>query len=286
MSFILALNSANVTGSANSTYRYNFVSGSFQAQDMEMCISTAAIPYSWFNVSQYYNNQQINLTFPTGATTTTLSFALKAGFYAISDINNAIQQQCISLGLYLKSDATNYVFFFQLLTNTTYYAIQAISYVVPTTLGTYTYASSGFYSTAGGLPSVSNQVPQMTIAAGGIGVQTGFSNGTYPATSTSATTVSSLSNLTPNGTQVNSLVLRCNLVSNSVTMPSDILDGFPINAQFGSAITYNPSFEKYVKIANGTYSSMVLTLVDQNFNAVQAQDPNIAITLLIRKKAT
>ena len=67
-------------------------------------------------------------------------------------------------------------------------------------------------------------------------------------------------------------------------MPSDILDAFPINADFGGAILYNPNFEKWITIGDGTYSNILFSLVDQNFNTINAQDPNVCITLLIRKK--
>jgi hypothetical protein len=66
-------------------------------------------------------------------------------------------------------------------------------------------------------------------------------------------------------------------------MPSDVLDGFPINTTFGSNITYAPSFEKFVRVRDGTYSSILFTICDQNFNAIQAKDPNVAITLFFRK---
>jgi hypothetical protein len=66
-------------------------------------------------------------------------------------------------------------------------------------------------------------------------------------------------------------------------MPSDTVDAFPINTTFGSNITYDPSFEKWVQIRDGTYSTAIVTIVDQNFNQIFAQDPNVAITLLFRK---
>ena len=58
----------------------NFLGGNFVAKDMEMCIGNLTIPYSFFNVSTFYNNQTFSFTFPTGATTTTLSIFLTAGF--------------------------------------------------------------------------------------------------------------------------------------------------------------------------------------------------------------
>lgn len=284
MAFSLVLNSTNVVGQGNSSYVYRFQNGSFSAKNLEMCVSAATIPYAWFNVTQQYNNRLIQMDFPSGVGTVSLSLTLPDGFYSIADINAAIQQQMITQGLYLLNSAGQYVFYFQMLENVTYYAIQFLSFPVPNALPVgYSFATSGTYSNLAGLPTV-DRVPVMTIAAGGIGVQTGFSNGNYPASTAFSTTQSSLSDLTPNGTTVNSLVLRCNLIRNMVTVPSDILDSFPINATFGSNITYDPAFEKWLPVSDGTFGSMIVNLVDQNFNQIFSEDPNVSLTLLIRER--
>lgn len=286
MAFSLVLNSTNVVGQGNSSYAYRFQNGSFTAKNLEMCVSAATIPYSWFNVTQQYNNRTVQMSFPLGGGTGTVSLTLTLpeGFYSIADINAALQQQMITQGLYLFNAAGQYVFYFQMVENVTYYAIQFLSFPVPNALPAgYAFATTGSYSTLAGLPTVA-RVPVMSIVSGGIGVQTGFSQGNYPGSTSFSTTQSSLSNLTPNGTTVNSLVLRCNLIRNMVTVPSDILDSFPINATFGSNITYDPSFEKWLPISDGTFGSMIVNLVDQNFNQIFAEDPNISMTLIIRER--
>ena len=68
-------------------------------------------------------------------------------------------------------------------------------------------------------------------------------------------------------------------------MPSDILDSFSINSTFGSNISYNPSYEKWVSLKNGTYSNLVISFTDQNFNPIAILDPNVTITLLIKPKS-
>jgi hypothetical protein len=55
------------------------------------------------------------------------------------------------------------------------------------------------------------------------------------------------------------------------------------NPTFGSNITYDPSFEKWVQMKDGTFSNMTITFNDQNLNTLYALDPNILLTLLIRK---
>lgn len=83
------------------------------------------------------------------------------------------------------------------------------------------------------------------------------------------------------GTYVNGVVVRCNLVENNVTMPSDIVDTFPITSTFGSNINYLPITDNSVKLKQGKFSSITISFSDQNFNTLLCQDPNVLISLLI-----
>jgi len=179
----------------------------------------------------------------------------------------------------------NYVYFVQLIYNTTYYSVQLLTFLVPTlaTIGTYTQPSSGLYSGAG-LPTTSS-TPQLVLAStGSIRTIIGFAAGTFPPT-TQTVSWNISSTLTPIGTTVNSIIMRCSLVSNSCTSPSDILDSMPIkDVSFGSNITYDPNFEKFVSVTNGTFNSFVFTFCDQSLNEIYARDPNVSITLIIRPR--
>ena len=291
MSFTLVLNSSNVSNtSTNTTFKYNFIQGGFQVKDMEMCVSSITIPYSFYNVSSYYANRTFSLIFPTAATTTTISITLPEGFYTVTDINSYIQQICIDYGAYLIDSNGNYVYYQQLVYNTTYYAVQLLLFSVPTTLPTgYSYATAGtsgsVYTSAIKLPTTA-YTPQFVLASSGsISTIIGFVAGaTYPSAQTT-TSQSLKSTLTPVGSTVNSLVMQCSLVDNSCTMPSDILDSMPINnTSFGSNITYDPSFEKYIGLSNGSFNNFTFSFRDQNLNEIYAKDPNVSITLIIRKK--
>jgi len=79
--------------------------------------------------------------------------------------------------------------------------------------------------------------------------------------------------------------MQCSLVNNSCTVPSDVLDSMPINnTSFGSNITYDPSFEKFIGLSNGTFNNFTFSFRDQNLNEIYAKDPNVSITLIIRQK--
>ena len=112
----------------------------------------------------------------------------------------------------------------------------------------------------------------------------GFEAGTFPSTQTT-TTGDVLSTLTPIGSNVNSIIMQCSLVSNRCTVPSDIIDAMPINnVSFGSNITYQPPFENFVSVSDGTFNNFTFSFRDQNLNEIYAKDPNVSITLIMRPK--
>jgi hypothetical protein len=78
-------------------------------------------------------------------------------------------------------------------------------------------------------------------ATSSIGSVLGFSAGIY-STAPHTTNQTSQSNLTPNGSTVNGIIIRCNLLDNNITIPSDILDYIPINATFSTMTSLNFKF--------------------------------------------
>ena len=261
MSFTLVLNSSNISNtSTNSTFKYNFIQGGFKAKDCEMCISSVSIPYSWYNVSSYYNNKLFSINMPSASSSVSFPITLPDGFYSVTDINAYIEQTCLDNGYYLIDSTGKNVFFIKMAYNATYYSIQVLCYVVPNAIGTYTRPATGLYSTTGsGLPTTATTTQIIIPATWSIGTIIGFAAGTYPVVP-NIVNQSILSTKTPIGTTVNSLILQCSLVSNRVTIPSDILDSMPItNTAFGANIVYDPSFEKFVTVADGTYNNFTVT---------------------------
>ena len=130
---------------------------------------------------------------------------------------------------------------------------------------------------SGGVSTPGFQLP----TTGSISTILGFATGVYLNSTTASQSLTST--LTPVGSTVNALVLRCNLVSNNVAVPSDVLDLVPINSTFGSNITYTPFYPKWLSLRDGIYNTAIFTFNDQNFNTLISKDPHIALTILIRK---
>jgi hypothetical protein len=274
MSYNLILNSANVVGQNKNVYKYDFINGSFNIKEnAEICIGNCTIPYSWFNISSSLNNNTFTIIDWLG---NPHSIVLPNGFYQVSDINAYLQNYFLNNGMYLLDANGLAVVYVYMAVNQNSYANQILTYAVPTSL-----------PTGWSLPTISTWIgfpatpiaPSVVILDNAFQTYLGFSAGSYGGGNTDK---SFLSNITPNTTTVNSLIMRCSLVNNPVSMPTDVLDSIPINSTFGANINYTPSFQKFVKCSSGSYSSLIITLVDQDFNNIQMLDSNVSISLLLK----
>jgi len=278
-SFTMILNSNNVVPNSNNTqFRFNFLNGNFRIDEgAKLCVSSIVLPYAWFNISQAYGNNTFSFTFPQTAGAISYTVTLPDGFYSTNDVNNFFQQYCITNGLYLINASGQYVYYLVFVLATNSYANQVLFYNVPTSL------PSGYTTPSNwvGFPATT-LCPTLTISAttgvSNFGVFIGLSAGTYGGTATSN---SIYSNITPQGSLVNSVSVRGNIVNNNVAMPSDLITSIPINATFGSNINFVPAFQQYVSIKAGVYNNLIITFTDQNFNTIYSKDPNVIITLLI-----
>ena len=195
----------------------------------------------------------------------------------------------IANNLYLFNTTTGQnVYYISIVINTFQYGNQVLAYTVPLSLPTgYSIPTNGSFT----FPTGTSRTPYLTIpkllTTPTIGTLLGFgstSSTTNIPAANSTTNTSSNSTMTPIGSTVNSLILRCSLVNNNVTSPFDILDSFsiPNGTTFGQNINYTPQVAKWVKISNGTFSNFTITFTDQNLNVINANDPNILVTLLLK----
>jgi hypothetical protein len=275
--FSLVLNNSNVVANTNnSQYRYNFIGGNFKTKNARLCLSQVTVPYAWFNISTQWTNQQFTFGWTSGSTLTSATVTIPAGFYSTADLNNYLQQYMISIGAYLINASGQYVFYAAIVQNQTYYANQLILTLVPTSLPSGFTAPSGF----AGFPTVAT-TPQFGFpATNSVGSVLGFAASSVYGPS--ASNISQLSTQTPVATNVNSLIIHCNLANNPVTMPSDILDSVPIvDTTFGANLNYSPAFEKFISITDGTYNSLLLTLTDENNIGIVSQDSHSLFTLVL-----
>lgn len=290
MSSLITLNASNVNPSQTNIFNYNFPSGSVKFKNARVAIQSVIIPYSWYNLNATtYNNTSIQLTFPVTISSTsiqqTVNITIPNGFYQISDINNYLQSQMISLGYYLVNAAGNNVYYLQLVGNINLNNAQLNVYPVPTSLPAgYSYGSTGTWGAAsiGSLPSTSNQVPQLVTLNNNFGKLIGFaSSTTFPSSTTSATTVSIASTLVPQITPVQSIYIGCSLVRNILSNPTNIITNVAITSTYATNIIYNPQEFAWLPILDGNIPSFQVIFYDNLFNVLPIIDTNLTVNLLI-----
>jgi hypothetical protein len=272
----------------NNTWKYNFVGSSVNFKDMEIAVQSINLYNSQFNIDagQYANNT-LSIEVPTAATTSTINITLADGVYQYTDINRNIQNALVNAGAYLIDPSGNNVFYIQITANSTYYAAQLDCSATPTTLpttgGTWTRPSTGLYSAGGsGLPTTT-RVPRLIVNNAEFGKVIGFTTGTYPPTS-STTSVSTLSNITPEIHPTSSYVLRCDLVKNIFDPAGNILTSFPRPSETGKIITFQPSQYAWMDTHDGARNSITIQIYDQDDKPVKFRDKSVSIMLMIRKK--
>ena len=160
MSFTLVLNSQNVFGTGNNTYKYNFIKGNFTIpEDAECMVANVQLPYSFYNITSAYGNNSFRLYFPVGSGNYSLyTITLPDGFYTTTSLNYYLQQWFISNGFYLRTSAGQNVFYMTVQYNTFQYGNQILATPVPTSLPTGYTQPSNF----SGYPTVS-RTPYITI---------------------------------------------------------------------------------------------------------------------------
>ena len=138
-----------------------------------------------------------------------------------------------------------------------------------------------------GYSLATKRCPYIEILSNNFGKYLGFTTGIYGKDQIATYNV--LSNLIPIATTVNTLLVKCSLVSNGCSNQSDILDAFGIGGttnegKFGGNLNYTNNIEKFVRISEGRYNNFIVTIVDQNNNDISILDNNLLINFLIRVK--
>lgn len=293
----LVFNSNNLVNNGfNNTYSLVIGGGGANFKNCSIALSNISIYNSIFNInSTLYKNNTFSLSIPyennNVLSYSTLAITLPNGYYSYNDIQNYVNNQMILIGAYLINSTTGvYWTGINFSANSVYYAAEIDLYPIytPTTAATagYTAPSAGLWSVSGttGLPLTSNTIQIIINSA--ISSILGIPQATYPA-ALQTTEFTQLSTTTPIISPVESLFLRCNLCNNDLLVPQDILYNFSFqNTTFGQLVDISPNEYQWNKIPDQSVISITITIVDQLFNVVMIQDPNLVITLIIKDNTT
>jgi hypothetical protein len=266
----ILINSDSYIG--NSTFRYTFPLGAVSLRRAKLALQSIQIYYSWFNIGPSYNNQIFTLAFPQNAGYTYLRVLIPAGYYTVATLNEFLQNFMIQNDLYLIDDNGNYVYYFELLQNPSYYSIQINLFEVPTSL------PAGYTAPTGWIfPSVAGRLPFVTIGAdNNFGDLIGFKPDTYAEPS-------QLSNKTPQMSTVQAVIVQCPILRNVLSNPSTNLYTFSQGSTtFGDLIISNAYELVYCDVIDCTITYLDIILVDQHFNLLPINDTNLTIQLILK----
>jgi hypothetical protein len=273
----IVINSSNYVIGSGNRYEYRLPQTSYFPAGSGIGVSNIAIYNSIQNINEKRGNNLVTLNWLG----TEYTFKIENGYYSVSDLNHYLQNQCILNGLYLtKNSGADNFYFIELVINSIRYSTSLNLYVIPTdaqasSLG-YTKPSNATWSYP-----VSPETPSITFGQQ-FGNLIGQTFGTFPPTLQSSN-IQYLSTQTPVISPVDSLILTCNLINSKYSIPSNILFTVPISSALGSLIQVNISSIVYNTILPQNFSSISITIYDQLFNAVELQDTEMTLTLVIEE---
>ena len=223
--------------------------------------------------------------------TTVYTVVIPDGLYEVDQLNALLQFNMITQGQYLIDANGDFVYYAEILVNSSRYAIQINTFLVPTALpATYTMpvGFAGFPTIAQNpvitLPSYINQV---------FGYVSGFTtnanvgNAYVPPVSNyvsklSNGTLSYISTLAPNVQPNSSVLLSISNVNNPYAQPSSIIYALSPSGAPGSLITDKPPNYCWNKLVDGSYNELRMTFLGTNLQPLRLNDSQVTILLSIK----
>jgi hypothetical protein len=123
------------------------------------------------------------------------------------------------------------------------------------------------------------ETPVVTINSS-FGSLIGLPSGSYPSVALS-TSQNFTSTKTPVISPINSYIFACNLINNPYGTLSEHLATVALTAGLGEIVQYNPPAIIPNEISGGIYTSIIITLYDQNYNLLPINDSDFNITLAL-----
>lgn len=283
----IVLNSTNIlAGSNNSTLVYNFPT-SVRFDNHQIAVQSVNMYYSWRNIdSTSLKNNTFTYTWVVAGATTVYTVNIPPGLYEISDINNFLQFTFIQRGQYLINATGQYVYYAEFLVNPNTYAVNIITYPVPTSLPSGWSLPVANTQTGAvafvGFPT-QNFNPLITIPANFsliMGYATNFTTSQNTGVNTILTYTSSISpQVQPNPTAL----MTISNISNEYSSPTSVIHSVVPDVGFGELIKSIPNEYVWCRLLKGTISSLFVRFVGQDSNNLAILDNNMTIILLIRE---
>lgn len=277
MTYNVVLNQSNVINTDNNKLKYDFPNTIFFKDD-KIALAEIDLAVSWDNVSSVYNND-IFFYFWYDALGVVGPFAVTIpnGYYNVETFNAYFQATMIVNGHYLVDGSGNIVYYMEFVFNRPQQRVEFRSVPIPTAL-------PGGWSNPAGLtfPAVAT-TPVILIPATPIQDLSGFVAGFYPPV-VQSTNYNVIATNYADITPIRNLVILCSLVKNDLQYPNSVLYTFVPGVQAAFPTSGRPTEYAFIDIQNGYYSSFTIDLVNEDFVPIRIKDPQIFISLLIKKR--
>lgn len=249
------LSTANVVSDANGYYNavtINFGKNMTVNPGAEIAFTNGSMYYSWPNITPYYSNN----TFSYIVNGVYFPVTLPAGFYAISDINDALHEVMKTNGHFTVDANGNDVFDINITASTQFQSV-----------------------------SVTTEHYYLSFGAN-FGKVLGFVSGTIPKPGV-AQPATTLSDFTPIIQPQSSVLIHCDQVDNMKFTSSGadkMIYAFTPNVPSGNMIEMRSYDSLWCNLITGTYSSLTVRFTDQEFRPLNIIDPSMNIILVIREQ--
>lgn len=290
----IVLNRSNlVQDGQNNKMIYNFP-GSVDFKDSYIALSQVSMYYSWFNISERYNNNIIQYTWVVGATTTTYTIDIPDGLYEVSRLNEYLQFALIQNGHYLINSAGENVYYLEMIVNPSRYAVQLNTFLVPTSL------PAGFTEPASWVGYATQTFNPQFILPTNINTILGYvenfttnanTNNAYvpPANDDYVSklangTLSYISTSAPDIQPNSSILVSISGIDNKYANPTSVIYSIVPSVAIGALINEKPPQYAWNKLLPGTYNQLRLTILGTNLQPIQINDPAITFLLVIKDK--
>lgn len=272
----LIVNQSHLVAGTTNTYKYDF-SSNVDMSNVDIGLGSASIWFSWRNITSIKQNNQFSIIHPTLAGTTTLALTLPDGGYNISDINLYLRWYLIRNGYYIQNTTTGeQTVYAEFQVNPSIYAVEFISYVMPTSL------PAGYTAGSAITFPATPKAPQLVVAQPNFGTVIGFAVGTFPAVMPIITTTST-STATPVVSDVSNVLLTLDSANNPFAPNSRVIHSIsPAGVNYSALIVSEPNEVSWVPQQSGWRQSITLQLCDQYLRPITQIDTDVTIKLLLR----
>lgn len=297
----IVLNRSNlVPDGKNNKLIYQFP-GSVEFKDSFIALSQVSMYYSWFNIAEQYNNNILQYTWTTGATTTTYTLDIPDGLYEVSRLNEYLQFAMIQNGHYLINAQGENVYYLEMIVNPSRYGVQLNTYMLPTSTQFSTAPEYTGWTTPAswvGFPTI-NDNPQFILPLNInkiLGFDANFTtnqnvNNAYTPPSNQDLisklangTLSYISTTSPDIQPNSSILVSLSGIDNKYANPTSVIYSIVPSVAIGALINEKPPQFAWNKLLPGTYNQLRLTLLGTNLQPITINDPAMTFLLVIKDR--